>query len=84
MRRRHTSAELKVVRRRLAVMGRYKYKKIREITGISEREQSGVYELFMMHGRYSTKEDSRWLTLEFLEGCIEQQARFDEYLFCIL
>ena len=35
--RRHISAELKKVALRLAVVKGYKYKKIRKITGISER-----------------------------------------------
>ena len=63
---RHISAELKVAfNLRLAVVRGYKYKKIRKITGISERTTQCVRALHQRAaGICRTKEDSgtRWST----------------------
>jgi transposase len=48
--RRHISAELKKVALRLAVVRGYKYKKIRKITGISERTTQRVRALHRRTG----------------------------------
>jgi hypothetical protein len=52
--RQHISAELKKVALRLAVVRGYKYKKIRKITGISERTTQHVQALHWCMGDVAT------------------------------